>query len=112
MLSTASQEFKFICEVASQKLEIGSTDWKEFVEQTKTLNEGGFMKGQAKMDAMHEVWLKKAVACGKILPWLMYLVLSKNVVTKYYNEDSSMADPFRANYIVRQVARFLKLARD
>ena len=99
-------EFQFIVAVAKQKHASNDTNWQQFVDETTAISDQAL--SSANRQNLHEDWIRSSLNHGNLLPRLLYLVLSKDVVADFYHEYASMRDPYRANYVIRQVARVLK----
>ena len=99
-------QFQFIVAVAKQKHASNDTNWQQFADETTAISDQAL--SSANRQDLHEDWIRASMNHGNLLPRLLYLVLSKDVVADFYHEYASMRDPYRANYVIRQVARVLK----
>lgn len=99
-----SAPFMFIYDVASQTDVTRTADWDVFAVATKKLMEERPSTGIP----LHETWLQLALDNGDIVKWLLYLILSRSIVEKYFNGVAAFRDMYRANYILTRVARFAK----
>jgi hypothetical protein len=72
-----------------------------FVKVTRQIAE------DARIAVPHETWIAEGIRRGVLATWLMYLVVARPVVEDWYDEEGTMRDFFRANYVVAQVYRIL-----
>lgn len=102
-------QFQFVVAVAKQNRNTSDPNWMRFVEETLAISDQA-ARFASRQD-LHEDWLRSSFNHGNLLTRFLYLILSQEVVADFYNEYSSMRDPYRANYVLRGIARVLNRTR-
>jgi hypothetical protein len=103
-------QFHFILEVANCQFEFTNEELLSFIAFTRKLAEEGTARASVsllKKQNTHELWIAEALRRHVLPTWLLFLVVSRSVVTEYYEEDATWCDLYRANRFVAQVYRIV-----
>jgi hypothetical protein len=94
--------FEFISQICDQNSGIAAPDLKEFVDTFLALRGDSLL--QRKLN--HDKKLEKR----KLHVWFLFMVANTAIVEQFYEEDSSLRDLFRTDFITSALYRLLKTA--
>ena len=95
-----SKVFDFMNELCEKHQRISDADIKELIEVFMSLRgDTIFDRKMKQSQKIHSFWTE-GFHRKKLHIWFLFMVVDQDLVKKYYEEDASVADLYRANYII------------
>ncbi|OHT07012.1 hypothetical protein TRFO_24828 [Tritrichomonas foetus] len=79
-----------------------SSLWQDFVSSITTIKK--ISSGTSKL----EDWLRENLNRHMLHIWFLIIVVNKKNIESFYDDDSSLIDPFRAKYVAKKIYNYLK----